>query len=47
MEHTEADYVDLVDQNIQRSYLKKTREESEVEGWEDIAENCWGCGKMF
>ena len=47
MEHTEADYVDLVDQNIQRSYLKKTREESKVRGWEDVAENCWGCGKMF
>lgn len=47
MEHTEADWEDLVDQFVENVYLKKTRQNNEDMGWEDVAENCWGCGKMF
>ena len=47
MKHTEADWEDLVEQFVENSYLKKTRQNNKEMGWEDVAENCWGCGKMF
>ena len=47
MKHTEADCENLVDQFIENKHLKKTRQDNKEMGWEDVAENCWGCGKMF
>ena len=47
MKHTQADWDDLVDQYIENNCLKKTRQDNKELGWENVAENCWGCGKMF
>ena len=45
--HTEANLVDLVDQEIDKGSLRKSREKKNDSGWENVAVNCWGCGKEF
>ena len=45
--HTEADLDDLMDQDVPNNCLKKTRQNNKEKEWENVAENCLGCGKMF